>query len=852
MNGVAEAGVQSSLAETGSLRALADKLARSESVGFLSILVQLGLLAIVLRQFQIESGAFLRLALLAFAGFAIHYFLPMAARLPFFVLLSCSGVALVMGPGTGLVLIAIGLVLIGLCHLPFRFSVRVSILIAAGAGLAFLRTGAVATPWSSAVWPILGSMFMFRLIVYMYDLQHDKAPASLSRTLGYFFALPNVCFPLFPVIDFKTFRRTYYDQPRNSIHQVGVDWMARGVIHLIAYRIVYYYLALAPTDVVTGRDLGQYLVSNFLLYLRVSGQFHLVIGMLHLFGFNLPETNHRYCLSSSFTEFWRRINIYWKDFMIKVFYYPAYFRLRKLGETRSLVLATIFVFAVTWLLHSYQWFWLRNSFPITWQDAAFWGILAALVVVNSLYEMKHGRRRTLGTTRWTLRALLSTAVKTTATFLSIITLWSLWTADSFGGWLSMWSVSVTAADVLALLLSFVLFGCVAMAFAYLGARSKSVGPGRATTTTLATAATLGLLALSGLPQVYERFAPDTASFIVSLKSGKLSRRDMAALERGYYEDLMQVNRLDNQLWEVYMKKPLAWLDVQGTGLVQFTGDFLQRELAASRVSTDSFSTVSTNQWGMRDRDYARTPDPGIYRMSLLGASMEMGWGVEDGETYEALVEEKLNEDLGGEAFEKYEILNHAVAGYYPLQQAMALEKALQFGPRTVIYVATGREFSRSVYYLSEVVSKGIEIPYPELGAIAAAAGLESKMPQEEASRRLTPHREELLAWLYEHIVETCRAKGASPVWVFVPQTYQGSWEAETAPALTLAKEKGFVLQIDLGDVFNGLDPAEHQLAEWDSHPNARGHAVIAGRLYSAIRENEVILGLLDPGETAKP
>ncbi len=39
------------------------------------ILFQLGLLAIVIRQFQIESGAFLRIALLAFAGFFVHYFL---------------------------------------------------------------------------------------------------------------------------------------------------------------------------------------------------------------------------------------------------------------------------------------------------------------------------------------------------------------------------------------------------------------------------------------------------------------------------------------------------------------------------------------------------------------------------------------------------------------------------------------------------------------------------------------------------------------------------------------------------------------------------------------------------------
>ena len=53
--------------------------------------------------------------------------------------------------------------------------------------------------------------------------------------------------------------------------------------------------------------------------------------MLHLFGFNLPETQSLYYLASSFTDFWRRINIYWKDFMMKVFYYPAFFGLKRSG-----------------------------------------------------------------------------------------------------------------------------------------------------------------------------------------------------------------------------------------------------------------------------------------------------------------------------------------------------------------------------------------------------------------------------------------------------------------------------------------------------------------------------------------
>ena len=60
-----------------------------------------------------------------------------------------------------------------------------------------------------------------------------------------------------------------------------------------------------------------------------------------MFGFNLPETHHLYLLASSFTDFWRRINIYWKDFIMKLFFYPSFFKLRKLGSTWALVLATL-------------------------------------------------------------------------------------------------------------------------------------------------------------------------------------------------------------------------------------------------------------------------------------------------------------------------------------------------------------------------------------------------------------------------------------------------------------------------------------------------------------------------------
>src|SRR6185503_18569446 len=97
-----------------------------------------------------------------------------------------------------------------------------------------------------------------------------------------------------------------------------------------------------------------YLVRPYLLYLKISGSFHLVIGIMHLYGFDLPRTSHNYFLASSFTDYWRRINIYWKDFLQKIFFNPVVFRLgKRMGSTASLVIATLIAFFATWALHSY-------------------------------------------------------------------------------------------------------------------------------------------------------------------------------------------------------------------------------------------------------------------------------------------------------------------------------------------------------------------------------------------------------------------------------------------------------------------------------------------------------------------
>jgi D-alanyl-lipoteichoic acid acyltransferase DltB (MBOAT superfamily) len=813
------------------------------AVNFLVVLAQLGLLTLVLRQFQIESGAFIRLALLAFAGFVVHAWLPLRYRLPFFLALSLAGIVLVLGPASSAWLVAIGFVLIGICHLPLAFAVRIAILLAVVAVLIGQRAQWMPTPWSEAIWPILGSMFMFRLIVYLYDLKHDTGPASPVRTLSYFFMLPNACFPLFPVVDFKSFSRNYFDEDAYRIYQVGVDWMVRGIIHLLLYRIVYYYFTLSPAEVHGPGDLAQYMVANFLLYLRVSGQFHLIVGMLYLFGFRLPETHHKYYLASSISDFWRRINIYWKDFMLKVFYYPAYFKLRRLGNTAALVLATLFVFLMTWFLHAYQWFWLRGTILFVWQDILFWTILGLLVVANSLWEAKHGRERKLGKATWTWRSLSTLTLKTVATFCFICVLWSFWTTESISEWFSLLKGvgEQLAADVGA---PSVLVAVIIVAGATTGGggsklkRQKPAAWRSALTTTLSLVAILAV----GIEDIYTHYGPTVASFIQPLRSGRLSRLDTAALERGYYEQLLQVNRFNSQLWEVYSKRPANWFDIESGQLKRHIGGFAQTELIPSFVASTNYGTLTINRWGMRDRDYELRAPAGAFRIALLGPSNVMGWGVGDDATFEALVEDRLNRELASTPFTMYEILNFGVPGYQPPQQLVAFEKALNFSPDALFYVATGREIWRAADYLVEVVQKRIDIPYPALKETVTKAGLEADMDRATLRRRLEPHRREILSAVYGRIVQESRARGIVPVWIFLPQVREGTWQEETPETVRLAETAGFIV-VNLSDVYKGEDLTAIRLAEWDEHPNARAHQLIAARIYDALKEKrDVIFG----------
>jgi len=828
-----------------------------------AIAVQLGFLILLVKSFSLLDEAYLDVAVLVFFGFLIHASLPLRYRLAFFTLLSFASIFVILGVFNGLWLIGLGLGLIGICHLPLPFRARVLLILGVGLLLSYLRfdwslypnvgqtlggwigMDRISVPWSAGVWPILGSMFVFRLIVYLHDLRYSKERPDIWRTLSYFFMLPNICFPLFPVVDYSRFTQDYYNEDQYRIYQRGISWIFRGITHLIFYRLVYLYLAVDPFEVNGLADVLQFSISTFLLYLQVSGQFHLIIGMLLLFGFNLPETNHLYYLASSFNNHWRRINIYWKDFMMKVLYYPLYFRLRKLGNKNAIVISTLIVFFATWTLHAYQWFWLRGSLLLEWHDALFWGILGVFVVINSLYETTHGRERSLGKRKRTVYEIAAVALSTAGTFLTIAMLWGMWGSESLAQWVTMWRTTGMGWLVILLLIPS-LFAASLLLSRY--ARQRlAIEPVSISSTSvssvqpkgfwqLATSSGLIIIVLYvfGHESVYSMMPLKISSVMEDIQTpGKLNDRAKARMRLGYYENLVGGVRQNPELMRIYKEQPAGW-SVWQRGTKHATGNMLEYEMAANIDTTFKNRRVTTNRWGMRDRNYDLTVPAGTHRIAILGASAVFGSGVADDEVFEAVLEDMFENDQTDKERAEFEILNFSKFARVALQQVMVLDsKVVRFKPDTLMLFVHHNEARRGLETLARLVKNDVDLPYPFIQSVIGHAGVNNEMSIYEIEKRLLPYTDELLAGTYQAIADICRDHGIVPVWVFMPITNERLDNTDITGHMATAEAAGFVV-LSLRDVYDEYEPDDLYVAAWDDHPNTFAHKLIADRLYMMI------------------
>jgi hypothetical protein len=796
-----------------------------------------------------EASGFPRLGSLLLIGFVVHSLLPRRFRGICFLLLSISAFWIILGDKTVL-LVGTGLLLIGLCHLPIGMRWRVFLICSVAAVLVAMQADRL--PWSttgqwSLVLPVLGSMFMFRLIVYMYDIRHQTRPSTIVERLSYFFLLPNVCFLLFPIVDYQTYLRTHYDRAPNEIYQKGLLWIFRGITHLLLYRWIYLYLAPNPVELVGVLDVAQYIVTLWVLYLRVSGLFHISIGILCLFGFNLPATNHLYFLASGPNDLWRRANIYWKDFMMKVFYYPTFMSIKKkLGMTQALVYSTVVVFIVTWFLHSFQWFWLLGTFPLRFSDMVFWSILGGLLLANSLWELRRGRKRTLlqRETSWSIQRSVIHALKVVGVFSFISILWSWWSAANTKQWWSMLSVvgesNLGSFIGLGLILAgIIVIGIIGSYLRHRGMKlslESEAAHGRPAAV-LVTLGSVVLLSL-GSPRVHGHFNQGTAGFIVSMQGDRLNSRDAELQQRGYYESVLEsTSSLAQKQPSQRKPKTKQWRQTRQSNVVRKTHDSPSYELIPSLNSTYKGAPFRTNRWGMRDRPYSMEKPVGTLRIAALGVSIEMGAGVREKDIYLALLEDQLNAENRIEGIDRIEILNFGVGGYGIYDHLQVLEKkVLQFNPDALLFTGHTREHKRSMLNLGHLYRARRNLVPDEILRIMEQAGVTDAADEYKIQWLLTQgdFSDRIQLWGYRQILEICRQNKIHPLWVFIPRA-EGEEREDIEILKAQASEVGFAV-LSAEGAYENWSTGDLTIAPWDNHPNEKGNRLLADKILPDLRK----------------
>ena len=369
------------------------------------------------------------------------------------------------------------------------------------------------------------------------------------------------------------------------------------------------------------------------------------------------------------------------------------------------------------------------------------------------------------------------------------------------------------------------------------------------------------VALAPLPIEWER----VNDLIASVRSPE---RNRAAA--GYYEIILggpearDAARDDSSLRRLIGSKPDGSVRFQDTDVIHYLkDDFLQFELEPSMERNFFGQPFVTNEFGMHDGPVTREKQKGTFRVAVLGASMDMGWGVKHQDIYLNKLEEWLtahSELVPDSRPRRFEVLNFGVAAYSPLQRLEVLRrKVKEFHPDMVIYSATTLDIRLLEIHLCDMLWRGVDLEYDFVRRAVANAGVtENELRLNRDGRMVNKDRLKLKLrpqyWkLYDDamgaIAAECRSAGLPLVVVIIPRVGQSDApevRAEPVARLRAIAEHHALTVYDLSDTFDRFDPATLEVAAWDDHPNAAGHNRLFLALARAIVEDHPLYRWLFP------
>lgn len=685
--------------------------------------------------------------------------------------------------------------------------------------LFLLLSGRIQAGTITYIVPFLGSILMFRMVIILYDLKYDFSLKDKFGSWSYFFSFPQLFFPVMPILDHKQFLNGRNEKDEFHLYDKALVQFSTGVFLFAVYKIINQVFSPSVYEIVDFSGLMLYIVSKSVILFKLVGVFIFSIGFLSMFGVNLPSSFGFFPLASTFRDYWKDVNRFWRDFILKIIYYPLFFKLKKSrfpGKGFILILVT---FMTSCFFHFYQLYWSTGYFKFKMTDVLYWFLLGLLVFYSGYRFEKLMKQMPRTENGFITLFKLSLSVLFVQVVMNV--LFFVWTTESVGEVVFLMRQGFKFSfSVIELLLVYWLIFVVGIIIRKALTRSAEVQ--------------------TKVIQVFKYSVPliIIALYFLHVKSEtswsqKLFASDYLTVnqhesnEEGYYTRLMSSNSNSKMGKEGNLRvSPLTKISFT-------TNTVLRQELMPLQSIEFNGTIISTNSFGLRDKEYSLKKTVGVKRIAILGASYEMGTGVNNDQVFESIAEDWLNKYSG----KNYELLNFGVPMYSVIQNAYVLNhKVTAFHPDMVFLFSHTGEEQRLVNNITRLIKEGFTFDDDFIKFIIEKAGIKKRMSALEIKYKLKPHIKEVFSHLYKNMVDVCKSNGIQPVWVFLPTTNESIIDYTRVNNLReVAKQAGFETY-SLRRIYSGYPKDKITVSNIDPHPNALGHVLIAGGLYSIINE----------------